>query len=131
MALQVKALLVGLNYRREEQMRLYSSVYSLVAFQKCLVDEMKYTRQNFKFLVDEDEEVNFLKKALPSPDEKIKKLKSAEHVLKNLKKMINQSRNGDRLIFLFNGHANIDNKDVGQMDLGLDEERHRRYISGN
>ncbi|WJX79520.1 hypothetical protein P8452_62632 [Trifolium repens] len=59
----------------------------------------------------------------------VKKFESADHVLKNLTKMITGSQNGDRLIFLFNSRSSDGNKGLGRMDLDLDDERHIRRIS--
>jgi hypothetical protein len=49
----LKVLLVGLNYTKDGKLKQLS-VQSLVAFQKCLMEEMGYTPSNFKFMVDED-----------------------------------------------------------------------------
>jgi hypothetical protein len=122
----LKVLLVGLNYTKEGELRqLYSSVQSIVTLQKCIWRKwiiLLQTSSSWSTKIHKlislinhwHQEVHHR-----SSSNMVKKSESADHVLKNLTKMITGSQNGDRLIFLFNGRSSDGNKGLGRMDLDL------------
>ncbi|KAK2418454.1 hypothetical protein QL285_040647 [Trifolium repens] len=133
----LKVLLVGLNYTKEGELRqLYSSVQSIVTLQqKCIWRKWVILLQTLSSWSTKIQKlislINHRRQEVHhrSSSNMVKKSESADHVLKNLTKMITGSQNGDRLIFLFNGRSNDGNKGLGRMDIDLDDERHRRRIS--